>query len=175
MASRNEKGDLCFRKLEIRNASHNTFIKQLSERRRAMRLRKNTFRFIVLLTLVGFMGSCAGYTHVKLHPDVPIPTDKKVVVHWQNNSYVLDNVSVNAHTLEGTVTSQNWKRLSKHELVHGYVEKSLETPLEDQARCSIPVTEFDRIETYYISKGNKALKTSGAILAGVAAFFIMAP
>lgn len=140
-----------------------------------MRLRKNTLKFIVFITLVSFMGSCVGYTHVKLHPDDPIPIDKEVVVHWQNYSYVLNNVSVNDHILEGTVTSQNWKRLSKYEVVHAYVEKSLETPLENQALCSIPVTEFDRIETYNISKGNKALKASGAIVVGVAAFFLMAP
>jgi hypothetical protein len=140
-----------------------------------MRLGKNTSRFIVLITLVSFMGSCVGYTHVKLHPDDPIPTDKKVVVHWQNHSYVLENVSVNDHILEGTVTSQNWERLSKKKLVHAYVEKSLETTMENQARCSISITEFDRIETYNISKGGKVLKTSGAIAAGVAAFFIIAP
>jgi hypothetical protein len=140
-----------------------------------MRLGKNTSRFIVLVTLVGFLGSCVGYTHVKLHPDDPIPTDKNVVVHWQNHSYVLENVSINDHILEGTVTSQDWKRISKKKLVHAYIEKSLETPLENQARCYIPVAEFDRIETYNIRKGKKALEASGAIAVGVAAFFIMAP
>jgi hypothetical protein len=175
-ASKNEKCDLyTLKKAKIRDASHNTFDKQHSQRRRTMRLGKNTSRFIVLVTLVGFLGSCVGHTHVKLRPDDPIPTDKKVVVHWQNDSYVLENASVNDHILQGTVTRQNWKRLSRNKLVHAYIEKLLQIPMENQARCSIPVKEFDRIETYNISKGEKILKTSGAIAAGVAAFFIIAP
>ena len=122
-----------------------------------MRLRKNTAKFIVLLTLVSFVGSCVAYTPVKLHPDDPIPTDKEVVVHWHNYSYVLDNVSINNHILEGTVTSQDWRFISKKRRVNAYIEKSLETPLEDQAQCSIPITEFDRIEAYNVSTGKTAL------------------
>ena len=104
-----------------------------------MSLRKNTARFIVLLTLVSFMGNCIGYTRVNLLPDDPIPTDKVVVVHWHNYSYVLDNVSIDNHILEGTVTRQDWRFISKKRRVDAYIEKSLETPLENQAPCSIPV------------------------------------
>ena len=138
-----------------------------------MRLRKNTAKFIVLITLVCFLGNCIGYNRVVVKPGDPFPVDKKVVIHWRNYSYLLSDVSIKNQILEGTVTDQNWKKLSKSKIIHAYIEKSLDTPLENQARCSIPVTEFDRIETYNVSTGKTILKVSGGILAGMAALVII--
>lgn len=132
-----------------------------------MRQKKNTAKFIVLLTLICFLGNCIMYNGVEVNPDDPFPVNKMVVVHWRNYSYVLSDISINNHILEGTVTEQNWKRLSKGKIICAYVEKSLEKPLENQDRCSIPVVEFDRIETYDVNTKKTILVTSGVILGGI--------